>query len=152
MPKLWTPNLEKVAALKPEDWGYIAGFFDGEGTVRLDWKPGNYLSCHIVITQKRPAVLRWLHDVFGGHLRFDLRKSVVPSSKQYEYGLWAWHLNGTNAPKFFLPKILPYLRVKKEEVEIAVDVMFGKAQMNKEQIDNKIVELNLLKKVSNAAN
>ena len=50
------------------DFNYIAGFFDGEGSVflthRMEWRS----RCRISIAQKDPTILLWIQEEFGGRM------------------------------------------------------------------------------------
>lgn len=93
---------------------YIAGFFDGEGTVDIRWrmaKAGNgkkyerfevrVMLCQMVIKPLEMCRGRW-----GGSIQMQ----KVPR----------WIVTGQQAAKF-LRDILPFLIVKKDEAEIAVE-------------------------------
>jgi len=49
--------------LTERDLSYIAGFFDGEGSVFLSGA-----ACRIAISQKDPEVLLWIQSTFGGRM------------------------------------------------------------------------------------
>lgn len=85
---------------------YVAGFFDGEGCVGIyDHGAGPWLL--VVITQKDPSTLSWLHEAYGGSL-----SAAGPA--------WSWRVYASRAA-VFLSDMLPYLRTKHEQAQIAVD-------------------------------
>jgi hypothetical protein len=100
--------------MKVSELSYIAGFFDGEGSVWVKNSNGHnrYLSCNF--TQKRIRVLWYIRNIFGvkGGLYTRHYKKWNTDCSMLEY----W---GDNARKV-LTQILPYLRVKKYEVEQAL--------------------------------
>jgi hypothetical protein len=116
--KRWEPNIDAIMALTVEDRAWIAGFFDGEGSVMLS-KTEAGIICKVSVSQKRPAPLQWLHTVFGGSLRHFARKT--PNGLDSEAGEWALH--GLTGPKVFLKVIRPFTRVKSEEIDVALGIL-----------------------------
>jgi hypothetical protein len=116
--KRWEPNIEAIMSLTKEDRAWIAGFFDGEGSVMLS-KTDAGMACKVSVSQKRPAVLQWLHSVFGGSMRHFARKTL--RGLDSEAGEWALH--GHTGPKVFLKIIRPYTRVKSEEIDVALSLL-----------------------------
>jgi hypothetical protein len=100
------------------DDNYVAGLFDGEGFARIFKKVrqghvGYYPAVGIGMTHY--PVIKMLYDEFGGHLnenRHDLR-----NPKYRIQFCWGIHNQGV-AP--FLRRILPYVIVKREEVELVL--------------------------------
>lgn len=107
----------------PEQLAYWAGFFDGEGCVRCNHaqsnvgrnRSGNGIQFGVSVCQCSPIVVRELHDEYGGGLRTEKGRKSQHRTK------WVWQACGTNAERF-LRDILPYLREKKEEAELALEV------------------------------
>lgn len=109
-------DLDAILALSPADRGYIAGFFDGEGSVTVHDKKRDAPTFRVTITQNRIGVLVWLHSLFGGHITGYDYVSKTPNGSKYKQNSHYWNLNGVDAPKLFLKFVLPNLRVKREEV------------------------------------
>lgn len=92
---------------------WAAGFFDGEGHVqitrgylkRADWGP--YYHMLISATQLREEPLRELVALFGGTICLESR------------GLYIWTCTTRNAAAA-LERMLPYLRVKREQALVAL--------------------------------
>lgn len=94
---------------------YLAGFFDGEGTVGI-------YGCASGARKKQPvfraclcnnvkAPLELAREMFGGRIRLRL--------KQYKNGIsrnWEWYVDGQNA-EMFLHTIQPYCIVKRCQVD-----------------------------------
>jgi len=98
---------------------YIAGFFDGEGSVvilsRLQERSKNptySLIVSIANTVLKP--LRMLHSVYGGVMH--KAGKVVPRQKQ----VYHWRLNGKRAADF-LTDIRHFLIIKKRQALIGID-------------------------------
>ena len=58
-------DLGAVLALTAPERAYIAGYFDGEGSVGLYPKKSGF-ALKITSAQRKPEVLFWLHSLFGG--------------------------------------------------------------------------------------
>lgn len=92
---------------------YFAGFFDGEGSigimnsrVRLNWSPEYRLQ--ISIGQNDGGTMDWIIENFGGHLH------KVKRDNSY-----IWLTSNKHAYKL-LKIILPYLKYKKPQAELAI--------------------------------
>jgi hypothetical protein len=101
---------------------YVAGLFDGEGSIVIGASKrqrsygvalNHWLQVGIGITDE-PTVV-WLRDTFGGH--------VTRNGKRREQGArracWSWRVMSNEAASF-LKAVLPYLRVKREQAELAI--------------------------------
>lgn len=93
---------------------YAAGFFDGEGCVRvarLPYRDGfRYLLC-ITVVQNDPTPLLWLQRLFGG----------VVYGRTYRIGVRShgWRIGPRIGGLEFLKAIRPYLIVKAAQVDLA---------------------------------
>lgn len=89
--------------LAEHEAAYVAGFFDGEGTV-------NYYnsSLRVSISQKDRTVLDWLCSIYGGGV------NCRPN------GVHVWWVNGAGSFAF-LSEVGPYLRIKVEQVREAIN-------------------------------
>lgn len=101
---------------------YVAGLFDGEGMIRItNWKKPNsnhvrYALFGSLGMTYRP-VIEFLQETYGGHLnqnRHDLRgtKNRIQFS---------WTV-GSQIAASFLRRIQPYATVKREEIDIALEL------------------------------
>lgn len=110
---LWIPVMEKALTLSVIDMAYLAGFFDGEGSVAV-YTNGkrNGFTLRVQITQNKTRestiLLNKILDEFGGSLG-DNSKSA-----------WNYQCSGGMA-LHFLETLLPHLRLKKEQAQLAVD-------------------------------
>ena len=118
------------APLKPPEWNltgveaaYLAGLFDGEGSVtyryrgtnvrRLNGEPVFHSLFQIRITNSHFPIIEWLWDTFGGVI---IRQEKHPSNPvKSTRTSYQWDL--TAGPFKFLHAIQPYLRIKKERVD-----------------------------------
>ena len=97
--------------MRAEQLAYIAGFFDGEGTVSIapnkTRKKVNYVLT-VYIYQQDKAPLELIQKEFGGHFWKGRDR--------------CWHLQLGNAKAaHFLVSIYPFLIVKREEARIALE-------------------------------
>jgi hypothetical protein len=93
------------------DLSYLAGFFDGEGSIVIRQSHTIYLQINVTQTDPRP--LQLYVDLFGGKV-----------SKMHDDGYWKksyiWQISSHKAAAA-LEMMLPYLTVKKAQAELAVE-------------------------------
>ena len=89
---------------------YIAGLFDGEGSVSIMARGG----CQISISQKNPEVLYMVQEKHGG---------MVGSKSQRVYSCYHWRQTGKSGIARFLIAILPFSVVKKKEIELGLEAV-----------------------------
>lgn len=118
-------------------WEYIAGFFDGEGTIA---KFNNGI-CHyaIAITQANEEVLQEIKKFLKfGHVY------VIKKRKVNWKDAWILRISDNRQVLFFLKNVLPFLIVKRDKATKTVLIL-------KDYIDNKkrhgISEENLKKAI-----
>lgn len=114
---------------------YIAGFFDGEGCIRLGkYRHGKYITyspqCHI--TNKYIDTLIKIKEQYAGNLR---PNSANPSCFQLT-------ISGYKNIKRFLSDICPFLRQKKKEANMTLEYInkFGEVERHKKGIQNTIAD------------
>lgn len=100
--------------------GYIGGLFDGEGSISIShYKRDNtfVLRCNFINSHKK--TIDWLYN----HLKeFRFRKIARDVRKDNRHNLivYSIEIGKQLANKEFLEKILPYIRIKKEQAELAL--------------------------------
>jgi len=112
-----------AASVPDHEVAYTAGFFDGEGCVNIAryLKRGRpYHTLAIIFTNTNFQVLEWLQHRWGGNIfkptQFDARRRP--------YG----HLRFSAGPaRPLLQAMLPYLIVKKSQVEIALEFIASRS-------------------------
>ena len=95
------------------DVAYIAGFFDGEGCVRIKHanQGGNSYYVWVAITNSNKSILEYIATIFGGSVRKAERKT----------NKWVYHFLITSSEATDMLKvILGFLREKKEQAELAI--------------------------------
>lgn len=101
----------------PQDWAYLAGFIDGEASIKFQ-KDRTPVIC---VYQKDRFVLDWLANLFKvGKIYFvshdeDENRFVDSEPKVHE--MHRWHIHALLEVRWVLVNCLPYLKVKKEKAE-----------------------------------
>lgn len=106
--------------LTREELAWMAGFFDGEGSICIAhtrWK-GRYeiWTLQIAISQTLERILRQLQASFGGSLFCKHAKFIKAERAS---SIWIWTLTGKRG-QMFLKTLLPFLRVKFEQAQIGI--------------------------------
>lgn len=103
-----------------EELAYIAGFLDGDGCIMLqliyrhDYVYGYQIRASIVFYQKQQyrPFLEWLKEkLFFGYIR------------NRNDGMSEYTIVGVEAVKNVLQKLVPYLRLKKKQADLALKVL-----------------------------
>jgi hypothetical protein len=94
------------------DLSYLAGFFDGEGSIVIRAND-HTIYLQVNVTQTDPRPLQLYVDLFGGRV-----------SKMHDKSYWKksyiWQISSHKAAAA-LEKMLPYLTVKKAQAELALE-------------------------------
>jgi hypothetical protein len=103
------------------DIRYAAGLFDGEGYVRIaTWrKPNSVHTRYQVyggINMCHRPVIEALQQKFGGNM-----PNPGARQKPHHRPLYTWNFSSQVAARF-LRRVLPYLIVKREEAELALEL------------------------------
>lgn len=101
---------------KASKLAYAAGFFDGEGCIRISKrKPRHGRSTSynllIMVYQKDGEIMDWFYGNFGG--------VVYLKDKSGNNWIYEWRLSEKKAFNF-LKDILPFLKYKKKQAELAI--------------------------------
>jgi hypothetical protein len=112
--------------LTTEELAYIAGFFDGEGSITIhhNGKPSpravspNH-TLQVSIGNTDPQIIAWLHREFGGG--FQVRKG----GRDHHRPVAQWFLRAAKALPF-LEAIQPFVRMKKRQVGVAIEFQRSK--------------------------
>ena len=102
--------------MKKTDLAYVAGIFDGEGCVCLRINKGRYYSLDISVANTNEWLMQWLKFAFGGN--FYAMQAKTRKAQNWK-PCWRWTITG-NKGSSFLKLILPYLRLKKPQAELAI--------------------------------
>jgi hypothetical protein len=121
------PNLEAITSLGVEDKAYIAGFFDGEGSLGVYPKLNGALTIRITIAQRTPEVLEWIQGIFGGTLTKIERTDKRNMRENSGHVLL---IEKRDRIRMILERIAPYVRQKKDQVDMVLDLLRGKEVEN----------------------
>lgn len=104
---------------------YAAGFFDGEGSISIVIGRGNQIgSLFISVGQIDERPLHLLKNLWGGSINLDNKR------------VSRWRLNHQKA-RDALAEMLPYLIVKREQAEVAIEFLDGRPDKPKRHADAK---------------
>lgn len=100
---------------------YIAGLFDGEGTVRVEKSVATHSSGNkgfryrlgVSIASTDKIVIDFVQSFYGGNTRF--RKGTGNQRDWYEYYLYNEHA------RVFLSGLLQYFIIKKDRAELGIE-------------------------------
>ena len=121
------------------DVAYIAGFFDGEGCVRIKRanQGGNSYYITATITNSNKAILEYIKDIFGGKVR--------QAEKKANKIIYHYELSSAEAVDM-LKTLMGFLREKRPQAELAVDFHNVKEHLNPEQKESMYQQMCNLKK------
>jgi len=103
------------------DIAWAAGFFDGEGCIQIrKSKTGNkmYYTLLVSIDNTDPRPLLDLKRIMGGVTKLKGAQSIHSDTWENR-SVWRWAVMSKQA-ELILRSLLPYLRNKKEEAELAL--------------------------------
>jgi len=107
---------------KVAKYAYAAGLIDGDGSIvacrvnRNDGRKNSYaISVEVCMSDGRP--IDFLFGTFGGSVRQRNYKNT--NFKATKFSQYHWYLKASKA-KAFLKKILPFLRLKRRQAELAI--------------------------------
>ncbi|OGH26952.1 MAG: hypothetical protein A3C30_03050 [Candidatus Levybacteria bacterium RIFCSPHIGHO2_02_FULL_40_18] len=126
--------------MKKEELSYIAGFLDGDGCImlqlvfRADYRLGYQIRASIVFYQKQKYknFLFWLKGKFQvGYIR------------DRNDGMSEYTIVGSKPVIGILKKLMPYLRLKKDQAELALEVLAKMPGSGRKMNSRILLELSL---------
>lgn len=112
------------------DRAYLAGLFDGEGCIHI-WKSATMKHKYqlvVTLANDHRKVIYDAHDQFGG---------MVQTSVSVNHNNYCLRLGSLKASGF-LAYVLPYLRIKKEQADLAIQFQTHMSQ--RYPITDQIIE------------
>ncbi len=98
-----------------EQLAYTAGFIDGEGSIQIRNKKNRHQhSVRMEVKNTNLDVLMYLKNLFGGSIQ-----CRIYQNKNHKQA-YSWTLSNLSAVNF-LKSILPFLRIKKSQAELAIE-------------------------------
>ena len=122
--------------MKRTELAYIAGIVDGEGYIGIsaDHRKRNPVRpcwrLRVSVTNNNEWLMQYLKFAFGGSVTMKSGSRVKPC--------YDWVLNRGKAAEF-LKLILPYLRLKRPQAEIAIKFQSGITKSTRRLTDNQFV-------------
>lgn len=102
--------------MKPEDIGWVAGIFDGEGCVHVSKATTPYgvqYQLKLSVSNTDPGMICRLVRLLGGNFRPEKQKG---NRKE----VYKWYIQGRGAIRV-IKLMLPYLVTRKEQAEVALE-------------------------------
>ncbi len=121
--------------MKKTDLAYIAGILDGEGCIcisqsSITGKSGRrYFQLGVYVENTNEWLVRWLHLSFGGGL--------YERKTQINTPIWQWRISSAQASEF-LELILPFLKLKKPQTEIAIQFQRKRKPRGQSRTDEEL--------------
>lgn len=110
------------------DEAYYAGYFDGEGMVRIE-----RVSVMVQIQSCYPKIIRRMYRIYGGNIGYYRARNEKSRPTH------TWRLYGEEAVRF-LARIYPFSCEKKQQIELALNFRTA-SKSRKELIRNEITRL-----------
>ena len=134
--------------LMPEQLAYLAGLFDGEGSVGIyEFKKPNKNSnwqFKVEIANTDWRIMQWLLDNVGGIVHENTR------SKSHWSKAYSWHVQGKNS-EIFCQLIKPYTIIKTNQIDACLYFRgywgTSNKKQSKEEIDAKKAMSEAIKKM-----
>jgi len=100
------------------DLAYIAGLFDGEGSISTVFSNNkkNHLYLTICITNTDREILEWIKDILGGSIGIHHRPRGYRTC-------YRWVINHRLAIGRIMNALYPYLRIKKKQTELLLKLL-----------------------------
>lgn len=99
------------------EWSYLAGYLEGDGNFFFQpqrWRGNRYYYPWITAYSTKSEPLRWIHDRFGGTLKFRERKSNWSNE-----GCVKW--TDQKYVALILKNLIPYLKTKREVASLLLE-------------------------------
>lgn len=116
----WKYAAQLSSAQKQIDLAWAAGFFDGEGCIRINKtmrKHGYIYYLQIFVRQVDPAPINKFKALFGGSIQYRSKSNDTINNAR---AIYTWSTAGPTATSV-LGKLYPYLVTKTSQAEIAFD-------------------------------
>lgn len=115
---------------------YAAGLIDGEGCITCSWI-GNRLLTRLAINMTTHEWVDLMVGLFGGNVMLYLPRSngIVTGTRP----VYIWTLGNMNQMYYALKLMLPFLRVKKDQAQLAIRLIERKIVGRRKQFKERIV-------------
>lgn len=106
------PNLSRIT---PEEWAYIAGFIDGEGSFSVIHSKTRWCGLRISANQRDPRPLWWIQERIGGTVTRCMKLNPNTGKRVV---MWTWQSSARQRVYVIIRSIWPYLIVKAEQADL----------------------------------
>jgi len=132
--------------MEKQAWPYVAGILDGEGSLSIHKtsNQGGSYRLQIVIYGTCVKLMKWLLGNFGGTF-YSRENNPSGWGKTSHRRIYKWNLSGRANKERFLLGVLPYLIIKKEQAEVALEfIRLGNSQVPeiRKRLEEKMKSLN----------
>lgn len=109
-----------INIIKNIDLAYIAGLFDGEGSISLArlghkvWSKRSDFSLTVRIHNTRKDVLEWVSQTVGGKVYVASNHPPNGYNKVYQ-----WLMTGPTSIKLLI-QLKPFIKIKNQQIEVAI--------------------------------
>ena len=116
----------RLPKISKDDWNYIAGFVDGEGSITYSSTSSTRTQYRIQIANSDEMVIRWIHS------KLEIGKVRINKPRKQQH-LHSFILNIERQGDVwgFLVAIMPYLRVKKLKAEIVLKELINRFKISR---------------------
>ncbi len=126
------------------DYAYLAGLFDGEGTVEARYNTNRKhrapdWTARIMIYNTDGDLMSWLQETFGGTV-VTSAKTVRPLARR---DLYTWRLSAKKGQEILI-EMLPHLRVKFDQVEMLLQLVNLMGKPGCQRVPEDVMEQRLL--------
>ena len=140
------PSIDAINALTDLDRAWMAGFFDGEGSIGLyrKMKDGQFyaVTTRITIAQTGREQLDQFFKAFGGAMvLIDRPARTTVRHTQY----WTWTCDAVANASLFLQALRPWLRTKADEADIVMEYINNRYTYTLAEKETLIGNISLLK-------
>ena len=134
-----------------DDIVYLAGYIDGDGCFYTGQvKQGRYGSGYqfaikLIVSGCDKSSIDWMHETFGGNNSLQSRPAKNRPNDRIVYH---WTATG-ELLDYILPKIEPYLKNKKRQCQIMIELRKTFANIGSKRLPTEIIEkrLQLIKEI-----
>ncbi len=119
------------------DDAYVAGLFDGEGSVgiyRSGGSRGSWYSARLSIVGVHRPMIEAVYQHIGMGLFTTQKRQSLQRTPRGDYGDgarlckqgWRWMVTSRSEAEAVLRRLLPYLHEKREQVEVVLEFLVGR--------------------------
>ncbi len=112
--------------ISEEEKAYIAGFLDGDGSIYVRLKPNSSYRYRFQIS---PAIVFYQSEKESKHLEQLHKKIGRGYLRKRNDGIVEYIIGDTKSIRILIENIFPYLRIKKSQAKLMMEVLERKAKV-----------------------